>query len=184
MSPIEYFDGFAADYGASYTDLLANAAGVLFFWFQHKAYKQIICFPKFSFWPSPYAAMRPNVLGHNLWQNILKDYNGQIYWLNISANSLLPNGYKVAPAWFYLSVGYGAEQMVYGRVKQNEAIGLHPERQYYFSFNISLRETGVFKRYHNNTVIRAIVFWFEGYQLPAPCIELSNSGFRLHIINF
>jgi hypothetical protein len=40
--------------------------------------------PKFSFHTTQYAQYRPNVLGSSLAEQILKDYNGQTYWLSVN----------------------------------------------------------------------------------------------------
>jgi hypothetical protein len=44
-----------------------------------------------------YAQYRPNVLGSSLAEQILKDYNGQTYWLSVNLHSFykgskIPNG--------------------------------------------------------------------------------------------
>lgn len=184
LTPIEFFDGYAAQYGASLGDAFANASGAMFFWWQLRIYKRVVCMPKYSFHPTQYAAMRPNVLGNGIWQSFLKDYNGQTYWFNIPANRLLPTAYRFAPAWLNVAVGYSADGMAYGRTEQNLANGLQPAREYLFSLNISLRNTSLFRKYGHTTTVRAIVFWFEGYQLPFPCIQLGQNGFIFHPLYF
>jgi hypothetical protein len=53
--------------------------------------------PKFSFHLTDYASKRPDVLGSNLPERIIKDYNGQTYWLSVNLHSFfkqskIPNG--------------------------------------------------------------------------------------------
>jgi Predicted periplasmic lipoprotein (DUF2279) len=184
VTPIEFFDGYAMAYGASWADALANFSGALFLWLQIVFFNRVVVFPKYSFHTTAFAALRPNVLGNNWYTSFLKDYNGQTYWFNIPVNNLLPPGAQHAPAWLNLSIGYGAEAMVYGREAENLTKGYHPYRQYYLSLNIDLRKTAFFKKYAHHTMLRALVFWFEGMQLPAPCVEVNPNGFQWHLIYF
>src|SRR5690606_4046437 len=94
---------------------------------------------KFSFHTTPYASRRPNVLGSNLPEQILKDYNGQTYWLSMNLHSFF-KGSKI-PNWLNVAVGYGAEGMITGQDDLVNMIFL-PEkarfRQFYLSFDMDL----------------------------------------------
>jgi hypothetical protein len=60
---------------------------------------------KFSFHTTQYQ-YRPNVLGSSLAEQMLKDYNGQTYWLSVNLHSFY-KGSKI-PKWLNLAIGYGA----------------------------------------------------------------------------
>ena len=180
VSAVEFLDGFAVSYGASATDLAANAAGALFLLIQQLGFGKVLLVPKFSFHQSPFAAQRPAVLGHNLGEELLKDYNGQTYWLNIPFNSLLPQPLRLFPAWLNLALGYGIDSVLYGRTQQNQAQGLQPFRQFYLSLNINLRALPFFRNRPQNKLLRITSFWFEGIQLPFPALELNPQGLKWH----
>ena len=63
MLPIEIMDGFSEAYGASWSDVVANAAGAALSGAQLLAWHQIRIHPKFSFRRTPLASLRPHLLG-------------------------------------------------------------------------------------------------------------------------
>src|SRR5690606_26751805 len=108
QTPIEIFDGFQADYGASVGDAIANTVGSAAVVAQELAWREVRIMPKFSFQTTRYAAERPNVLGHTLAEQALKDYNGQTYWLSVNVGDFLKEESKY-PKWLSIAVGYGAQ---------------------------------------------------------------------------
>lgn len=110
--PIEILDGFSIGYGFSGFDLIANLAGSSFAYFQFVYWKKQIIIPQFSFFPTEFAAQRPELLGFNIFQQIIKDYNGQIYWVSFSPNDVLKINFF--PNWLLISLGYGASNMLTG----------------------------------------------------------------------
>lgn len=175
MLPIEIFDGYSAAYGASGGDLVANAAGAVFYYGQKALWKRILIYPKFSFHRSDYAPLRPNVLGDNAISEIFKDYNGQTYWFSFDMDKFVR-----FPKWLNLAVGYGAEGMIYARDEQNREAGYpSPYRQYYFSVDIDLRSIKSRSKFVN-TLISVI----SVVKLPAPALEFSSKGMKLHPFYF
>ncbi|MGD1840313.1 MAG: DUF2279 domain-containing protein, partial [Thermonemataceae bacterium] len=61
LTPIEVLDGFSASYGFSWGDMIANTAGSAFVYGQYKLWDEIRIHPKFSFQPTSYASIRPEV---------------------------------------------------------------------------------------------------------------------------
>ena len=90
--PIEIFDGYSEAYGASAGDLIANATGSLFFLAQQKVWGEQRLIPRFSFRRTGYPSLRPDVLGDTRVSEILKDYNGQTYWVSIDADKFIKAG--------------------------------------------------------------------------------------------
>jgi hypothetical protein len=174
MLPIEVFDGYSKAYGASSGDLLANATGAGFFLGQSLLWKEIRIQPKFSYHQSDYAALRPNVLGNSFTSELLKDYNGQTYWLSFDMDKFIR-----FPKWLNLAVGYGAEEMVYAHDGQNTAEGYHAYRQYYVALDFDL--TGIKTRSKTLKTIFAIASMIK---LPAPTIEFTSKGARLYAFYF
>jgi hypothetical protein len=169
MVPIEIMDGYSDAYGASGGDLVANAAGSLFFAGQSLLWNEIRLYPKFSFHRTSFAPLRPNVLGDGLASELFKDYNGQTYWISVDIDKFIR-----FPKWLNLAVGYGAEGMVYARNAQNAEAGYHSYRQYYLSIDFDL--TAIKTR---SKTVKTLIFFANMIKIPAPTVEFSTQGTRL-----
>lgn len=175
MLPIEVLDGFSEAYGASPGDLLANAAGSAFYFGQKRLWNEVRIYPKFSFHRTDYAELRSDLLGNDLTSEILKDYNGQTFWLSVDMDKFIR-----FPNWLNLAVGYGAEGMVYARDYQNAEAGYPPAyRQYYLSIDFDL--TAINTR---SKVVKTLIFVANMIKIPAPAVEFSKKGTRLRAFYF
>lgn len=170
QSPIELFDGFDPAYGASATDLAANFVGSAGVLAQQLAWHDVRIMPKVSFHLSPYAQRRPNALGSNFPERLLKDYNGQTYWLCTDVGAFLKSGNRW-PRWLQPAVGYGAEEIVYNDDGVNAAQGLRPYRQYYLSFDVDLQRIPTRSKF-----LRTSFYVLSIIHLPAPALELNGRG--------
>jgi len=170
MLPIEILDGYSNDYGASTGDLLANAGGSLFYFTQAAIWKEIRIWPKFSFHNTRYSSLRPALLGDNVTSKILKDYNGQTYWLSFDVDKFME-----FPKWLNIAVGYGAERMVYARDSENLANGYESFRQYYIAFDLDLSAIKT-----NSKFMKSLLYFANMIKIPAPTIEFSKKGCRFH----
>lgn len=112
QSSYEIFDGMSAGYGASISDIYANLAGAFVFLVQHLAFNRLLLTSKFSFHTTAFAHLRPAFFGDSIFQQILKDYNGQTYWFTLDFNGLLKR--NILPSWLFLTVGYGGDGMLGG----------------------------------------------------------------------
>jgi Predicted periplasmic lipoprotein (DUF2279) len=164
MSSIEILDGFSAGYGASATDLAANAVGSGFFLGQNLLWKEVRIYPKYSFHQTSFAEQRPETLGDGLLEEMIKDYNGQTIWLSVDIDKFLK-----FPKWLNLAVGYGAENMIYANDSQNIEQGLYPYRQLYLSLDFDL--TAIKSR---SKVVNTLIYFANMIKLPAPAIEFSQ----------
>jgi hypothetical protein len=179
QAPIEWLDGYAADYGASAGDLGANALGALALISQELAWGEVRIRPLFSFHQTRWAPLRPQVLGSSLAEEILKDYNGQTYWLSADVTSFLPEASRY-PSWLNLAFGYGAENMVFGSPLTNRQAGYHAHRQYYLALDFNL---GHIKTRHK--WLQGALWLLDMVHLPAPAVEYNRrQGLRLHPIYF
>lgn len=175
MLPIEILDGFSQNYGASAGDLIANAAGSAFFLAQSRLWNEVRIYPKFSFHQTRYSEFRSDLLGNDLTSEILKDYNGQTFWLSVDVDKFVK-----FPRWLNLAVGYGAEGMVYARDFQNIEAGYDmPYRQYYLSLDIDL--TAIKTR---SKALNTLIFLANMIKIPAPTVEFSERGVKLHAFYF
>lgn len=139
MTAVEVLDGYSQKWGASTGDVVANATGTALYVSQELLWKEQRIVPKFSFHTTSYAELRPELLGKSLNEQILKDYNGQTYWLSANIHSFAKAS-KI-PKWFNFAVGYGANGMITGdnEVSTDLALpNLKRYRQFYFSFDADL----------------------------------------------
>lgn len=181
LSAVEVFDGYSSKWGASMGDVAANATGTALFVSQELLWKEQRIVPKFSFHTTPYASARPNVLGHSLNEQLLKDYNGQTYWLSVNLYSFF-KGSQI-PKWLNVAVGYGAEGMITGNDAFINTIFLPNDeryRQFYFSFDADLTKIET-----NSHILKTIFTVFNTVKIPAPTFEISSSqGFKFRPLYF
>jgi uncharacterized protein YfiM (DUF2279 family) len=142
MTMIEILDGHSEKWGFSKGDMLANIAGCLLFEGQQLMWGQQRISLKYSYHHTLFAKYYPQELGSNLPQRMLKDYNGQTYWLSFNIGSFI-SAKSDFPKWLNASIGYGAEGMIGARTNPKEISGKTiPDftryRQLYFSFDTDL----------------------------------------------
>ena len=87
LTVVEVFDGFSQEWGASSGDIIANVSGTALYVSQELLWNEQRITPKFSFQQTKFAVQRPETLGASLNEQILKDYNGQTYWLSANIHS-------------------------------------------------------------------------------------------------
>ena len=128
--------------GIFFGDFSANTTGCLLFMGQQLGWKEQRFVMKYSFHQTKYAPYRPDLLGDNLIQNMVKDYNGYTSWLSGNIASFLPKTTKF-PKWINVAFGYGAEGMV-GAVSNPDSLNHQAlphydrYRQFYLSMDVDL----------------------------------------------
>jgi uncharacterized protein YfiM (DUF2279 family) len=181
MSVVEVFDGYSAGWGFSWGDMAANASGTALFVSQELIWKEQRITPKFSFHTTSYAPLRPNVLGSSLSEQLLKDYNGQTYWLSANMGSFFKS--TKIPKWLNMAVGYGAAGMLTGNA-ENNAINSSFEtkrtRQFYLSLDADLTKINTKSHF-----LRTFFAVFNTIKIPAPTLEISGlHGIKFHYMYF
>ena len=154
QTPIEILDGFANDYGASWGDLVANTVGSCLWAGQYLLWKEERIHFKYSFHRTGYANVRPSLLGENLSQQWLKDYNGQTYWLSVDIYSFLKNSKVKFPKWLNIAGGYGASGMVSANESSNNELGYSSYRQYYISLDVDLSHIKTKSKFLNSIIFK------------------------------
>lgn len=179
LTPIEILDGFQPDYGFSPSDMAANVLGPALYLGQYALWDEARIQPKFSYHRTSLARVRPELLGKNLSEEWLKDYNGQTYWLSVNVASFLRSG-SGFPKWLNVSLGYGVQDMVGARVAKSLELGYAPYRQYYLSLDVDLTRIKT-----RSKVLKTLFFMANTLKIPAPALELnSQSGLRWHWLYF
>ncbi|CAN5862949.1 DUF2279 domain-containing protein [soil metagenome] len=179
QTPIEIFDGYGAEYGASVPDMIANTAGSAAVMAQHLVWGEIRLMPKFSFSRSPYAPLRLTMLGDKYLEQLLKDYNGQTYWLSADVSAFLPAESRY-PRWLNVAVGYGADGMVYGDPLTNRQFGYDAHRQYFLSLDLNLMNIPT-----RNKFLKRVFYVASIFRVPAPALEFNRKQkFIFHPVYF
>lgn len=173
LTTIEIFDGFSAEWGASGCDMAANLLGSGLFISQQLLLGHQPLTIKFSFHPTEYAEYRPDLLGENILQQLVKDYNGQTYWLSLNLASLAPKS-KILPRWLNFSFGYSAEGMLGAGSNppdyQGEPI---PPYERYSQYFLSL-DLDPAKIKTNNETVRLLLNLIGFIKLPFPALEFNR----------
>jgi len=173
FSPAEVLDGFSPAYGASLPDLISNAVGSAWaIWSWHRWQGFPLPF-KHSWLPSPWAPLRPDLLGSNYPQQFVKDYNGMTLWLSLNLRTLLPHALaRRVPAWLNIAVGYGGEGMLGGYGKLPEwVIAGREYRQWYIGPDLDL--DALAPRY---PWARTPLFMVNALRLPMPALRYDRDG--------
>jgi len=181
MTTIEVFDGFSTGWGFSVSDLAANTIGLGIFYAQNKLFEDQRLLLKYSFNASPYASFRPNLLGKSYAEQMLKDYNGQTYWLTYPISNLWPRKNNQLPKWLCLSVGYGVDGLIGARsnvwVNQQQKFDLSlipRSHEWYLSVDIDLKKIPI--RGKAWQLFSSAIRWIK---IPAPTLYYNrNAGFK------
>lgn len=180
QSTLEIFDGFSNGYGFSWGDMLFNALGSGLYVSQELVWAEQKLIPKFSYHPTKYAALRPEILGSNQAERFLKDYNGQTYWLSFSPNHFAKN--SMFPKWLCISIGYGIDGRIVGdqtSYTSAEGITYHSKQQYYLSVDLDLKNLPI-----KNKTLKKIVCAFNYLKIPAPTVSFQKNKIQFLPIYF
>ena len=179
QTSIEIFDGYGEGYGASAGDVVANTAGSAAAVAQHLTWGTIRVTPKFSFRTTRYPPLRRQMLGGNYLEQLLKDYNGQTYWLSVDVSAFLPAQSRY-PKWLNVAAGYGSEEMVYGDPVTNRQNGFDAYRQYYLTLDLNLMNIKTRSKFLKKVFYVASIF-----HLPAPALAYNRrQGLVFHTLYF
>ncbi|QJW89792.1 DUF2279 domain-containing protein [Spirosoma taeanense] len=181
QTTLEVYDGHAEGWGFSKGDMLANVAGTALFVGQQYGAGQQVVSMKYGFRKTIFPPYRPNLLGKTTGQQMLKDYNGQQYWLSVNLASALPVGPSF-PRWLNLDLGYSGSGMVGGhenpRVFDSNGNELQftRYRQFFLSPDADLSRVGTF-----SPALQRFIGTAQFFKIPAPSLEFSRvKGVRFH----
>jgi uncharacterized protein YfiM (DUF2279 family) len=180
LSAVEIFDGYSQEWGFSWSDIAANAAGTGLYIGQELLWKEQRFTLKYSFHQTQYANQQPDKLGDGFLEEVLKDYNGQTYWLSVNMNSFFKS--SGFPKWFNVAFGYGAEGMLTGSSEANysEIHYQNRTRQYYFSLDVDLSRIPT-----KSHTLRTLFDVLNVIKVPFPTISFDGeNGLKLHYIYF
>lgn len=178
LTAVEVLDGFSEEWGFSLGDFAANAAGTGLLVGQELLWDEQRITLKYSFHQTKYANTRPGALGENFIQQVLKDYNGQTYWL--SANIWSFKKESKFPKWLNIAFGFGAEGMLYGEDLPTNQFTQNPYRQFYLSLDVDLTKIKTKSKF-----LQSVFSVINFIKIPAPTLEFrSKGGVKFHYLYF
>jgi hypothetical protein len=121
------------------------------------------------------------VLGSTFSEQVLKDYNGQTYWLSVNIHDFAKNS-KI-PKCINIAFGYGAEGMISGNYLNTSTImapNFERFRQFYLSFDVDLSKIDTKLHF-----LKTFFSILNTVKIPAPTFEYSShGGFKFHPLYF
>jgi len=172
LTAVELLDGTSAAWGFSWWDMAANVAGTGLYMGQELAWGEQRLRLKMSARLTPYAAMRPDLLGTSVPERILKDYNGMTLWLSVNPASF--RGGKGRLSWLNVAAGYGAEGMITAFPPSGpEDLGgdLLRQRRFFLAPDIDLTRIPT-----RSKALRTVLYVLNSIKVPAPALELTGQG--------
>jgi len=191
LTVIEILDAHSAKWGWSWADMGANVFGSGLFISQQLGWEEQRIQLKFSFHRKNYSDPMLNERSDNLFGNtwterMLKDYNGQTYWLSANMKSFFPK--SNLPVWLNVAFGYGADGM-FGGFENKWTDGdpgfpidrtdIKRYRQWYLAPDIDFTRIATDKK-----ALRALFFFLNAFKFPTPGLELSNGHLKINAIHF
>ena len=184
QSSIEILDGFSSQWGFSWGDFVGNTFGSVLVVGQELLWREQRISMKFSFHQTDFAPIRPDLLGRKLQESILKDYNGQTYWLSFNISSFIKKENHF-PKWMNLSFGYGANGLIGGNFNPPTDKNGNPypiydrTRQYYLALDADLTRIKTRSKF-----LKAFFETFSFIKIPAPTIGFGKQGIKINALYF
>jgi len=175
LGALEFMDAYNQGWGFSTYDVLANFSGGALYLSQELIFKKQLVLPKFSFFPSKYAAYRPEVLGKNFPEQLLKDYNGQTYWFSFPIGGFAPSLKKMN--WLCLSLGYSVDQKLVG--DQDAYLDFRASRQFLVSLDIDLTRLPI-----KNPTLKKVLSQLNMIKIPFSALMIQQGKFSFKPISF
>lgn len=178
---LEMFDAYSAEWGFSGSDVIANTVGTTGYLTQQLLWKEERIIPKFSYTPSPYAALRPHILGSSFSESLLKDYNGQTYWLSFSPGTFLRN--SPIPKWACISLGYSVNAKLVGDeeiyIDPLSQVAYYSRREFILSLDIDFSKLPIRRPW-----LKKVVHQLNYLKVPFPALVLSDHQFLARAVYF
>lgn len=180
LTAVEILDGFSKEWGFSWGDVMVNGAGTGMYIGQELLWEEQRITLKFSFHQTKYAQISPEKLGNGFSEELLKDYNGQTYWLSFNIHSFFKNAHF--PIWLNLAAGYGADGMIFAYNEPVNVLDANKERkrQFYLSLDLDLSRIKT-----KSPLLKSVFEVLNVIKVPFPAVEFTDkNGIKFHGIYF
>lgn len=174
LSIVEMMDGFSTDWGFSKGDMVANISGAALFAAQQHWWGQQRVSLRVSARFSPYAKYNPQLLGNNWASRLMKDYNGQTYWLSVNIRSFLKSNSNF-PVWLNAAAGYGADGMI-SAAKNPESIDGKSVPKFKRTQQFYLAADADFSNLSTSEALSVPLYFLQFIKTPAPAVEINSEG--------
>lgn len=182
LTAVEVMDGYSDGWGFSWGDMGANAIGGGLAIGQKACWNEQRIQIKYSFHKTDLAQYRTDLLGKSWSTQILKDYNGQTYWLSINPSSFMKPETKF-PKWLNVAFGYGADGMLGARYNNvlvmddnGNTKNFNRYRQYYFSLDADLTRIKTKSKF-----LKTLFSCLNVIKIPFPNLELSEGKLKFNV---
>ena len=182
QNSIEVFDGFSKQWGASYTDVIANGIGSGIFLAQELIFKKQLFQLKYSYtfqsYANPILQERSNqIFGRNYFQHMVKDYNGSVMWISTSLGDWKKEKSKLD--FLGVAVGFGNGGLFGASINEWENYsGIYYNmnhipryRKFLIAPDIDLEKIPTNKKW-----LKTLFFFANGIKLPMPTLEINTLG--------
>ena len=186
---LEYLDGHSRSWGWSWSDMGANTLGAALYVSQELGWNKQLVQMKFSAHTVEHGELKSRaeaLYGPSLPERLLKDYNGQTYWLSFNSHIIAPGNTKWS--WLSMALGYGAKGL-YGGFANVAYDGqgavafdrrdIRRVRQWYLSPDIDFTKIPTQRR-----GVRTLLSLLNMVKFPAPALELSGGKLKGHLLYF
>lgn len=181
QTSLELLDASSLNWGFSWSDMTFNVLGTAWYTGQYLLWKEERIIPKFSYSPTKFAAVRPEVFGSTPLESFLKDYNGHTYWLSISPGKFLPKS-KI-PKWICLSLGYSVDEKLIGSkevyVDPHTGVSYFSNREFLLSMDIDFSALDIKRPW-----LKVLVKQFNYIKVPFPALLFRGNTTYLRGIYF
>lgn len=176
LATVEVFDSFSKEWGFSWGDMIVNTLGTALFMGQQALWKKQKISLKYSFHTTQYAQYRPDVLGKNFTENMIKDYNGMTIWVSFNIKSLILNKENKFPEWLNLAIGYSGDGMTGGSKNADEYNGIPipsytRTREFFLAPDIDLSRIPV-----KNKILKMSLRVLSFIKIPMPTVMYNSQG--------
>ncbi len=173
LTTLEFFDGFSAKWGFSFYDMGANVIGTSVAYLKNTGILKNINL-KYSWHNTKYPAYRPDILGNTIFEKMLKDYNGQTYWLSINLPKKLFS--DSSSNWLCLSFGYSIDGFTGGKANYFDSNLINPPvfkriGEFYFSVDIDPEKLNIRSKF-----LKKLLKFLNVIKIPAPAIGITTNG--------
>ncbi|WP_370390856.1 DUF2279 domain-containing protein [uncultured Winogradskyella sp.] len=178
LTAVEVMDGFSEEWGFSWSDMAANALGTGLYASQELLWQEQRVLLKYSFHRTSFAEQRPELLGDGLHEELLKDYNGQTYWLSANIEAFLKT--DALPKWLNLAFGYSGDGMLTGDPNDVMFPNQNRIRQYFLSLDVDLSRIKT-----NSAILRTVFDVLNLIKVPLPTLQINSTGqLKWHLFYF
>jgi hypothetical protein len=179
----EILDGFDSKWYASISDLATNTFGPALFISQQLLWHDQRIMLKWSYHKTSFPEYDPQHLGTSVFQKMIKDYNGQTFWLSANLRSFR-HGDSHLPRWLNIAAGLGITGIT-GPVPNPPLYRSYPLPESVVRHLFFIAPDIDLSRIHTRSAALKWVFEALGFlKIPFPALEFGRKGVKCKSLYF